>query len=360
MKVEVQKEWLDLWYKYMKNEQLDNAKTRKKKIEEHLDEFTDPDMKKLYEFLLIRYHVMFYDLEKAAQTIAETAPKNDKYHWLNYYYYFFRGFYHLECHEYKDAVNYFTRAKLFISDIDIEETAELFYKIASAYYRTFQISRSIKYSNKAIRIFDIRKNFTRVAHCENLLAVSNLFINQYKESLTHYNKALEYAEITNNKNLKIVILHNLGDFYTSLNKPNKALYYLNKIYSQIPSNDGYLKCQNFYLLAKNLFKINETELATKYIDMGFNISLQHKFIEYQFHFTLLKLHYLDKSNNEELFKEAINYFNANEHWDYVIEYSESLATHFREIGNHKEAMYYFHLAVETKNKIKKERVITSA
>ena len=224
MKVEEQKESLLRWYRYMRNQQLDNAKTRKEKIEAQLDSFTSPDHKKFYKLLLIRYHLLFLDLEKSAQMIAETGTDEDnKYHWLNYYYYFFRGFYHLESHEYKTAVNYFTRAKLFISDIDIEETAELYFKLASSYYFTFQISRSIKYTNKALQIFKDRLNYKRVADCENLLGISNKFIDQYKESLDHYKSALRYTELANNKMLKNIILHNLGNLFTELNKPEIAL-----------------------------------------------------------------------------------------------------------------------------------------
>lgn len=361
MKVEEQKEWLDRWYMYMRNQQLDNAKTRKEKIEARLYDFTVPVHKKFYKLLLIRYYLLFLDLEKAAQMIAETGPVEDnKYHWLNYYYYFFRGFYHLESHEYKTAVDYFTRAKLFISDIDIEETAELYYKLASGYYFTFQISRSIKYTNKALKIFKDRSNFKRLADCENLLGVSNKFIDQYKESLNHYQNALTYVEISNNKVLKVRILHNLGNLYSELNISHKALYYLNEAYANLPLNDVYLKCKNLYLLAKNNFNMNRTDQAMQYLNLGLNLSLKNNYIDYHHHFSLLQSKFINQEKFQTLSKEAINYFYVNENLDYIIEYSEDLATHLREIGNHKEAMYYFHLAVETKNRIKKERVITSA
>ncbi|HET7658563.1 MAG TPA: tetratricopeptide repeat protein [Bacillales bacterium] len=358
MEVSEQKEWLDRWYRYMKNQQLDNAKTRKEKIEAHLDEFTDPDLRKLYKLLMIRYHVMFLDLESAAKMITETGPdEENKYHWLNYYYFFFRGFYHLECREYKTAVTYFTRAKLFISDIEVEETAELYYKLAVAYFRTFQISRSIKYSNKALIIYEEKSYFKRIADCENTLGMNNLFIGQYKEALNHYNNALKSVEKTNDKILKMIILHNLGNLYTELNKPINALNYLNQAIKGLPLNS---KCQTFYLITKNYFKVNQSELALKYLQRGLELADQHQYFDYKYHFSLLRAKYLDQELYDSVSKKAIDYFKANESWDYVIEYSEDLATHLRSIGNHKEAMNYFHLAVITKNQIKRERVITSA
>lgn len=354
-----QKEWLDRWYEYIKKEQRDNADTRKKKIENHLNEFTNPDMVKLYQLLKARYFLMYEDLDNTATALEETSlDQNDKYHWVNYYYYFFYGAYYFERRDFKKALDYYMNAKLFISDIPIEETAELYYKLAAACTRTYQISRSIKYTNKAMGIFESRNHYKRMADCANLLGLNNHEVGQLKEAERRYHEALLYVEKSNNNLLKMMIIHNLGLFYTDTKYPSKALEYLNQVYSDRNKiNNPYFKIQNLYLLADNYVMMNSLEDAFLMLQEGLSLSREYDMKDFYYQFELLKVKYWDSHRFEDAYIEAVSYFEENEWWEYVIEYGEELATYLRNNGKHRKAVEYYELAIEARNHIRKEREI---
>lgn len=357
MEVKEQRECLDRWYGYMKNQQHDNADTRKRKIETQANDFTDPDIRKLYKLLNVRYYLLHTDMEKATTALAETGTvEDDKYHWLNYYYYFFRGIYHYERHEYSMAIDYYMKAKLFISDIPFEETAELYYKMASAYNRTYEISVSIRYTEKALTTFKGHFCFKRIADCENLLGLNNHDIHQYNEAEKHYHDALIYAEKADDTILKKRILHNLGLLYTEQNDPKRALEYLHQVYETLPLFDKYLKCQNLYLLARNYFKTDKIDKARHMLNIGLDLSTSCGYMDFYYQFALLKTKFFEPFFFVKSYKEGISYFVEHELWEYVIEYSEELATYLRGVGDHEDSLTYFQLAVDAKNTMKKERV----
>lgn len=364
METEEQKEWLERWYGYMKDQQQDNADTQKEKIDARLDEFTDPELKKLYDLLKVRYHLMYEDLEKSTRALAETSlVEEDKYHWLNYYYYFFRGIYHYQRKEYKTAIDWYTKARLFISDIPIEETAELFYKLAAACNRTYEISLSIKHTERALKIFKDKSYYKRVASCESLVGLNNHDIKQFKEAEYHYHEALIYVEKANDKLLKMRILHNLGLLYTEKGDPKAALDYLGQCEkfwntSNDLFEDHYLKAQTLYLLTKNYFKTDQIEKALQKLHNGLNLASENENLTYFHRFDLLKAKFAEPVRFERAYKEGICYFKDRERWELVIEYGEELASYLRGTGNHEEAVGYFELVSDARNKMKKERELS--
>ncbi|HET7580999.1 MAG TPA: tetratricopeptide repeat protein [Bacillales bacterium] len=363
MNVEEQRERLDHWYGTLKNLQQDHADTQKSQIEANFSEITDPEMKKLYELLTVRYYLMCEDLERAAVALAETGPEADKYHWLNYYYDFFRGIYHYERKEYKLAIDYYNKARLFISDIPIEETAELYYKLASACNRIYQISRSIKYAERALEIFKDKALYKRMADCENLLGVNNQDVQQFKEAEQRYQDALIHVKKARDEILEIRILHNLGVLYSDQNKSEKSLEFLNRVYDFINTeknqfHDEYLRSQSLYLLAVNHFKIDQSQKAREVLESGIGLSKATKNLTYFHRFNLLKAKFLEPSQFKEVYQKGISYYRENKRWQLVVEYGEELASYFRGTGEHKEAAEYFHLAAEARNQIKKKRMVS--
>lgn len=362
MEVAVQKEWLDRWYGYMKNQQQEQADTQKRKIDENFDELTDPELKKLYKLLMVRYYLMYEDLDNATLELAETGLEEDKYHWLNYYYYFFRGIYHYEKREYPTAIDFYNKARLFISEIPIEETAELYYKLASACTMSYQISLSIKYAERALEVFKNKSHYKRISGCESLLGLNNHEIEQYKEAERCYRDALIHVEKIDDKILKLRILHNLGHLYSDQNKPEKALEYLIQVSEFLDLQndslkDDYLRVQNLYLMTRNYFKTDQKEKAKDTLHIGHILSKNLDNQDYWQHFNIIKAKFLQSDLFVKVYKEGISYFNEHRLWEYVDQYGEELAFYYRGTENHKEAADYFYLAAEARNQIKKERMV---
>lgn len=363
MEVQEQRQLLDRWYGYMKNQQQEQADTQKQEIEDQSGDFTDPDLKRLYELFKVRYYLMYDDLENSAKCLADTGlVQDDKYHWLNYYYYFFRGIYHYTRQEYKTAIEWYTKARLFIADIPIEETAELFYKLAAACNRSYQISLSIQHAERALEIFKEHSHFKRISGCESLLGLNNYDIDQYKEAEQHYQEALIYVEKADDSLLKLRILHNLGYLYSEKNEPKKALDYLNQVKQLLETEielikDNYLKTQNSFLLCRSYFETDQPEKAKEALERGLALSKDEGYEDYEFHLNLLKTKFMEPSHFEEVYSEGITFFKEHDFWEYVIEYSEELASYLRGTGNHEKAVEYFSLAVDARNKMKKERAL---
>ncbi|HEX7064222.1 MAG TPA: hypothetical protein VF199_04075 [Bacillales bacterium] len=359
MEVEVQKERLDQWYWAMKYEEKEEVERLKKIVEEQV-RFTDPELNKLYELLLVRYHLLHKDYDLSAAAFAELDPteRDGDNHWLNYFYYFFRGIYHYDRKEYQAAIDNYLKAKPLVTQITMIEIAELYYKLASAYHRTYDITLSMEYTHKALKIFKDQAHYRRVASCENLLALNNHDFEQYKEAERHYHEALIFAAKADNELLKMRIFHNFGLLYTDQNDSKTAISYLTKVKKQIENEDDYLKSQNLFLLAKNLFRNDQLEVARDRLGQGKVLSIGLDNEDYYNHCKLLEAKFVNPDHFEKIYIEGITYFRNQELWEYVIEYSEELASYLQGANYYKAACEYYSLAVVGKNKMKKERALS--
>lgn len=348
----LQKETLDDWYESMKNFDHDKADNQKAQIESHLDDYKeDPEIWKFYSLLSGRFYLLNYDLEKAAENLSKVKPwPEEKFHWLNYYYNFFNGMVQYELKDYKRAIHYYLKAKQFISDLNVQETAEFLYKLGSAYHRDFQHSRSIKYTTRALRIFSNKLNFKRMADCKNLLGNNFMQVYDYKESEANFKRAVFYAEKANNSDLKTIILHNLGYLYTEIDL-EVALKYLKQAYVVLQNHDKYFKCQNLFLLSRSYFSLGSKKEATFYLNQGLCLSEDQHYLDYYHHFKILECKYLTTGHNqfETTYKEAIDYFCEHCLWEYVMEFSEEFAVQLRDTGKHEEATHFFKLAIDAKS-----------
>ncbi|HEU5141476.1 MAG TPA: tetratricopeptide repeat protein [Bacillales bacterium] len=359
MEIEHQQELLRRWYELMKDQDRERAVERKEKIDSAYLYQLDPDMKSLYDLLIVRYHLMCEDLERAADALADVGPvEEDCRHWLNYYYYFFRGIYHYDRQEYKAAIENYLKAERLVYDISLGEIGEFFYKLASAYHRTYKISLSIRYTEKALEVFKKLGHYARISDCESLLGVNNKDIEQYKEAEKYYHDALIHAAKTQRDSSRMLIYLNFGALYSEQNDPETAISYLNKAEQLIELQENQLKVRLLYLLAKNYFKTEQTAKAQSKMKTGLVNATSYGNLIYYHRFSLLKAKYLERAQFEELYMDGISYYCAYERWELIIEYSEELAAHCREVGKFQKACEYYDLAIMAKNKIEKGRALS--
>lgn len=361
MRIEEQQELLELWYDAMRKQDQDEADNWKKRFDSRLDLFTGIEQKGFYELLLFRYHLLCKDLRKAEEALSKTGPfSEDDHHVLNYYYYFFLGIYQYDRKEYAAAIENYLKAKLLVYGTSQEETAEFFYKLASAYHRSYQITLSIKFAEKALELFRKWGNHRRIAGCENLLGINNIDIKQYKEAERHFHHALISVEKTTNRYLKMLILHNFGYLCSRQDAPEAALNLLTKAKKLIDPWENRMKVRNLYLLAKNYFKINHCGAARLKLNFALAISEKSGFTDYYYHCTLLHAKYAEPDTCQEVYKQGISYFYEHERWDFVVEYCEDLADYYREQQLHQKSSDYYHLAKQGRNKIEQERAFSNS
>lgn len=360
MRIEEQQELLELWYDAMRKQDRDEADNWKKRFDSRLDLFTGAEQKRFYQLLLFRYYLMCKDLRKAEEILKSTGPlAEDDHHVLNYYYYFFLGIYQYDRQEYMAAIESYLKAKLLVYETSQDETAEFFYKLAAAYHRSYQISLSIKFAEKALDLFRKSGNYRRIAGCENLLGVNNIDIKQYKEAERHLHHALISVEKTTNRYLKMMILHNFGYLCSRQNAPETALNLLTKAKKLIEPWENRMKVRNLYLLAKNYFRTNNRSKARMKLSFALAISEKSGFTDYYYHCILLQAKHEKPDDCHEIYRQAISYFYENERWDFVVEYCEDLADHYRGQQLHEKSSDYYHLAKQARNKMEQERAFSN-
>lgn len=106
-----------------------------------------------------------------------------------------------------------------------------------------------------------------------------------------------------------------------------------------------------FLLAREYFKLGNTDHAQTYIQNGLKVCDK----EYFHHFNILK-EKVDQppiDQLEEVVDTALQYFMKENQWKYVNDYAEELANRFYDINNDKKSSKYFQIGYNARQIIKK-------
>lgn len=353
-----QREFLNLWYEAIKSQDLEEADNWKKRFDSRSGLFTDPELGKLYDLLQLRYHLLRQDYGRAEESLRQLRPEAVQAHWLNYYYHFFKGIYHYDRLQYDQAIDHYKKANFFTEQLTPDESAEFYYKLAAAYHRNYEITRSIKCAETALDIFRQKSHHKRVTACEILLGINNKDIAQYKEAERHYHNALIAVEKSGDRLLKIMVYHNYGVLSSNQGDPKASLSFLKKAKRLIEPWENRMKVQSLYLLANNYYQSNERDIARRKLHFAIMIAEQSRYPDYIHHCTMLKSKYERPDQFEAVYRQGISFFSERGRWDNVTRYSEELAAYYREKGFHEMAGEFYELAALSRNKLKKERVFS--
>lgn len=125
-----------------------------------------------------------------------------------------------------DSANFFyLKAKQIAEKFPrVNEQERLFNTLGVIAYSTGNYEKSIPYYQKAIYILKGKNNFDKslLLTYQSNLASSYRKLKQFRKSLIIYRSLLAYNLDTDNLN------HNIGSAYLGMNKPDSALFYLNK------------------------------------------------------------------------------------------------------------------------------------
>lgn len=356
----IQEERLNLWYKAMKNRDIEEADLHKKIIETYPQSFEDLKLRRLFKLFTARHHIMHRELDLAEKVLVEMAPiEQDGDYRFFYYYHFFRGILHYDRKDYKEAIPHFLKAEPIVETIgNPMEFAEFSYKLASVYHRTYHLVLSIEYAQQAFDVFRKHAAYLRTAHCENVIALNYLDMKDYKEAEHHLHNARQYAAKVKDEQIKMIILHNYGSFYSSQNKPKMALIYLSQAYELIKSDTPPLRIQNLFLLAKNYFKTDQTEKARRLLTRATALAKEQNNRSYCYRCDVLKAKYLEPEQLEQAYLAAVEYFNNRETWEYVLTYSEALAIFYKGKEDYQKACKFYDFSIKAKQEMNKARILS--
>lgn len=217
---------------------------------------------------------------------------------------------------------------------------------AGAYYRKAQYEKSLEMSKKAlVAAFKISDNYL-IAHSYNSIGVVYDEFSQSGRAIDFYNKALLYANKTENDSLKEWIYSNLGSTYyfnnVDVNKGirfyEKSLTYAEKIKDS--TEIAYTKLN----MAAAYFSINDFKSGILYVE-----AIRHYFetkgdAEARFHlYNSLGTYYSNRNDPklaEKYYFKAMAMIGKENQATSMLDIYENLALHYKRYHRLKKAYFY--------------------
>ncbi|WP_026678447.1 RapH N-terminal domain-containing protein [Fictibacillus gelatini] len=344
---------LNTWNQYIRTSEIERAEQVRKNVQNKLSSIEE-NQSKFIDYLLLEFRHQL--LQKNSEEITSLLPKVESYQTemdglQTFYFFFLKGIYLYNTRNYEAALENYELAEKKLSFVsDDVERAEFYYKLASVYCELGQSFLSATHAKTAFDLFQKNNEFLkRSSHCELLLGLNCVEMKQFEQAEVQFHSALNYANKTEDVNLKSHIYHNLGYLYAEQNLSDAAVRYL-KLALENQDHENYVAA--LYLLTREQFKLKNVEQATKNCSKGIELCTRENNIEYLTHFKLLNALNSELTENFEItFKEGISYFVKEKLWVYVQEYAEYLADFYNKLERYKEACHYFDLSIKSRKEI---------
>ncbi|WP_243526294.1 hypothetical protein [Bacillus pseudomycoides] len=336
---------LDAWYQLMLKQQVEKATQLKEEIDNKINHVeTDQDVLLHYALLNFRYKVLTdwvaIKEDSFDQVESFEVPTAG---FLAYYYHFFKAFHLRLITNYTEAKEQFDRAEQLLQYITNPfEKAEFNYRLGEFYYHSYQQIKSIDYIQKAKEEFSKQSGYEiNLALCENIHGLCCIDLNHFELAEESLNNVLEVFKKEKHEKYVLMVRSNLGWMYGSQDLSELAIRHISEVVEKLPKH-----YRAVFTMAEEYYKLGESELANKYIELGLQVCNELKNKEFQYRFMILKE--LNKELNaaelENVIVEGISYFESENLLGCVKEYTEKLAIKFYEEDNHLKASKYFYMS----------------
>ncbi|MCK6258664.1 tetratricopeptide repeat protein [Fictibacillus sp. KIGAM418] len=250
------------WYEDIKARNRPASADHYATIEKKIKGITDIELLTMFHLAATRHFLLIREFNKAEEQLAFAEkymtymPKE-----IEGYYFYFSGLNEYLNGHFQKALELYLKASEYVNE------PEYHYQLALIYSRLGKITLSIFHSERAMEEFNKNILFFKVVDCYILLGINYNRINEHATALSYFKKALKGIEsLPDIGHLKIHIYHNIGIVYHKQKKPWEAIdYFLKSLNVRKDLQGGEL---TIYLLASNLFQLNEIEDATRWIEKG--------------------------------------------------------------------------------------------
>lgn len=145
--------------------------------------------------------------------------------------------------------------------------------IGSSFVFETNYTQAIQYYDKALDIAEKINLYSEIANINNNLGVIFNEVGNYKTSYYHLIKALNYYDLSKNKEKKVSALNNIGLIFINLNNYERALIYLEQaIDPQIMQKDTILVASVLNNIALCYISQEKSYLAIEYIEESIELS----------------------------------------------------------------------------------------
>lgn len=338
---------MNSWYLDMRAQKPVQSLLKKEELDEKIDQIKED--RKAYSFYLLldyRYKLLINDLNCSLNVEENNLCLNKQ---LTYFYYLFQAIHATYVGSYISANKYFKEAKKYLGFTSDEiERAEFGYRLAIFYNHIQQPLLSAYEAFDAQKLFDQSPGHEiNSADCDNLLGLSYISQNQFKQAQKHLLNALGTARNRGHKNLTFRVRYSLGLMFAEQDLSRVAIRHLNHAYEKELKDYKII-----FLLARENHKLGNVKIVREFIKKGLTICKTQNIGEYQHHFLILQeMNNLSPINKiEAAIRSGIRYFEREGLFGYIQDYSKYIAGLFYELCNYRKAGYYYHLAYEARQK----------
>ncbi|MGG3625572.1 Rap family tetratricopeptide repeat protein [Bacillus gobiensis] len=353
---------LNEWYSYIRKNKVEEAEFLKNEIFSILDEMEEnQDVLLYYSLLDFRHQIMLSYLKPESagdvnNRLKQLEDKKDELTGLlDYYFYFFKGMYHLKQRDYLTAIGCYKNAETKLKEVKDEiERAEFHLKIAEAYYYMQQTPFSMNYAMQALEIFKQYDLYTiKRVQCRFIIGGNLIDVLNYDKAKEFFREALMET-----KNLKEKDLHLQATAYFNLGLC--SFYendYENALENYLFAADIYEEQTSFFLpkvflnLMRVRIKQNQFKEAENLYEKGIDYAIRLKDEECHAKFMLFKATYLQY--DEQLIIESFQYFESKNLFSDLEELSLDVANYYTENQNFDKANSYYRKAIFARQQIQK-------
>lgn len=355
----MQEEQLFRWYEIIKNFKKKEANQYKIFFESFPNLISEDKVIKLYHLFRARYFLMYDQYELAARELAHSPEENESDYQLKYFYYFFQGILSYKIGRYAEGVKHLKVAEPIVKTIgNRKELAEFQYYLACAYHRTYHFILANDCVKEALKIWQENQNHLRTTHCEIVIAMNHIQMKQFKEAEIYLRRSLRHSARVKDEQVKMLVLHNFGYFYTMVEQPKVALTFLNQALELIHSDMNEYKVQNLFLSAECFYKTEQTEKARRTLLRAEALAQQTEFKDYIHLCKMTKAKYFAHSDLKQVYEKGIAHFLGNQRWHLVTKYSEELAVLYQHEQSFEKSCRYYALVIESQKSIKEARMLS--
>ncbi len=322
------------WYKLIISGEKEEVENLYPKIKDQMDRSRDSTSLVYFMLFELRYFLQIRRIEEAKKSLEKLHEIADIFtEELNFYLYKFNGLFDYINEKYNDAYICYKKAEsiLLRSVFEKWEEADLYYSLGLTTSQLWKVTLCINYTNQALAIYQTHYNYKRSAECQILLGISYRRSDELIKAEESYLLADKIANTLNNSNLKGFIHHNLGYLYSIQGKTELGIKHYEK---SIAFHEDVNYKQTFptiHAIIKEFYHKKDYKYGMKWVNEGLDkLTGSEDTIEYFYHFTTYKYLMTESTIEFEGFlKElVIPYFEKQNNYKYVADYSDVLARYF--------------------------------
>lgn len=335
------------WYHDIVHRKHDHLKKRYIDLQKEI--LSSSDTTAMIYFVLFEFRYLLTERE-----FAEADSKLEKINLykdifeekMTYYYEKFVGLHHYLQSKYSTALLHLKGAERFLTKhlpFEKWEEADLYYSIALTLSQLRKAALVIQYTHFALNIYQSRYDLMRCAECQILLGINYLRCEEHTRSEESYLLARKIAEQLNDKSLLGMIYHNMGYLSSITKKYEQAIDRYNEALQFKDKNES---LSTIFSILYAYYQLENKEEAGKWIIEGKHILENNPNQEYHYHFKIYEYLLQDNLSSEfEYFmmEVVIPYFIEHEKQQYIIEYSELMASYFEDRHKYKSAVQYYQI-----------------